>query len=237
MTTGQRWARAARLVLIPAAVVALAGTISQAAQASTAEKAGAAVVVDPSGQTLNSGGSATPFTLELPAGAACPGDTYHRGYLVYSYVAPAGTDPADLSFAGTFPSSGLDLITSRGVPFVTQATAEFTGAIQALPDFSWQRYDHDTTDLPPGPYNVGIACAEGEGKVVKYWNVPIVLTADSRDAGGFTWQATNPKADPAPHHGDTGPLMVALIVVIVILAGGLALVLRRRSTVSPTAPR
>jgi hypothetical protein len=200
------------------------------AQATPAKPAGSAVVVTPSGAVLSSGGSATVFTLKLPQGAACPGDTYHHGYLVFSYAVPVRTDPASLTFPGTFPSSGADLITVEGVPFVTQPTAEFTAAIQTLSDFSWSRYDHDPTDLPVGEYNVGIACAHGLGRVERFWNVKLDFTSTSSDPGGFVWRVLGAQSDPAtPNSNHLGLAVIGLIVLVVVgLAVAVWLPSRRR---------
>jgi hypothetical protein len=210
--------------LLAAAFVAVAPLPASAAT----EQPGAAVVVDQSGSPLDSGGSATPFTLQLPSGAACPGDTYHHDYLVFSYGVPESVSPASLTFPGTFPSTGVDLITLQGEPFVTQATAMNTGAIQTLPGFAWSRYDHDPTEQPLGTYNVGIACAQGLGKVAAYWNVRINFVTNDRDPGGFSWQVASPPAAASGQNGDRTPFLVGIVVGVVILASALTVLIRRR---------
>jgi hypothetical protein len=225
LSMGPRIRRAWLLAgLLAAGFVAVAPPPAQAAT----EPPAVAVVVDQSGNALDSGGSATPFTLQLPSGAACPGDTYHHDYLVFSYGVPVLVSPASLTFPGTFPRTGVDLITLAGEPFVTQATAPFTGGIQTLPGFSWSRYDHDPADFPLGMYNVGIACAQGLGTVARYWNVRIDFMANDRDPGGFSWQVVSPPAAPSGQNGDDTLVLVATVVGVVILASGLALLLRRR---------
>jgi hypothetical protein len=200
---------------------------STAGAATTAK--GSAYVVTPAGASLNSGGSGTPFSLLLPSDAACPADTAHHGYLVYSYVTPLAADPTSLTFPGGYPSSNLNLITTGGEPFVTNATAPNSGAILRLPMFDWSRYDHHPDVLPPGTYNVGIACALNQGHVVAYWNNRIRFTATATDAGGFIWQVVGAKAAPASSGGGSNIGLVAglVLAVAVVVAVGLAVGLRR----------
>jgi hypothetical protein len=189
---------------------------------------GPAYVVTPSGASLNSGGSTTPFSLLLPTGAACPADTARHGYLVYSYLTPMTTDPTSLTFPGGYPSSNLDLITTGGEPFVTNATAPYSGAILRLPAFDWSRYDRHPEVLPPGTYNVGIACALNQGHVVAYWNNQIRFTASATDAGGFIWQVVGAKAAPTSGGSSNTGLVAGLVLAVaVIVAVGLAVGLRR----------
>jgi hypothetical protein len=234
------WSRAAGWVVavLAATVVALSFPLP----AGALDGAGVPVVTASSGQALDSGGSATVFGLQLPSGAACPGDSYHDGYLVYSYTVPVGTDPASVTFPGTFPSPGVDLITNEGVPFVAQTTSPDTGTIPPLPLFSWSRYGH-TAELPLGEYNVGIACAHGlgAGRVVKFWNVKLDFAASSRDPGGFTWRVAGAQSGPTlPHStGLSSHLAAALIGLAALAVLGLALtwgVRHRRRRLAGSAP-
>jgi hypothetical protein len=122
----------------------------------------------------------------------------------------------------------VDLITLQGEPFVTQATAVNTGAIQTLPGFSWSRYDHDPTEQPLGTYNVGIACAPGLGEVAAYWNVRINFVTNDGDPGGFSWQVVSPPVAPSGQNGDEIPLLVGIVVGVIILASALTVLIRRR---------
>src|SRR5262245_14916437 len=71
--------------------------------------AGDAVPTDPStNQPVRSGASSTNWTLNLPSGAACSGDSANQGYHVYSFIVPAATDVGTLTFnPSTGPSTGL----------------------------------------------------------------------------------------------------------------------------------
>ena len=122
--------------------------------ASAAGKAGDASVVAPVNNTsaptpLDSGTTATPFSLQLPAGAACRGDSANQGYRVQSYMVPANVDPATLQFGSVGPipvATGVklreplyDLNTS---PFANAQTAVAThppgpGPIINIPGFNF----------------------------------------------------------------------------------------------------
>ena len=44
--------------------------------------------------------------------------------------------------------------------------------------------------MPPGTYNLGIACTLGTGAAQvldKYWNAKITMTADAADPNGIAW--------------------------------------------------
>jgi hypothetical protein len=53
------------------------------------------------------------FTVVLPSGASCTGDTSHDSTHVYSYLVPEGTNLSDVTFT-SFPSVGLGLVDTKG---------------------------------------------------------------------------------------------------------------------------
>ena len=61
------------------------------------------VVVDPSDAVLEGGGSATPFGLRLPEGAACQGDSADDSYRVEAFLVPEGTDPGSVVYGELAP--------------------------------------------------------------------------------------------------------------------------------------
>ena len=187
---------------------------------------GSADVMKPDGSVLSSGGSATQFGLELPAGAVCPGDTYHHDYLVYSFAIPASVDLSAVDFYGTAPSKGVPLITTTGDPYVTVATAMNSGAVSTPPLFTFSRFDHDLSDFPMGLYNVGIACAVDEGHVQRYWAAQIRFSASNSDVGGFTWRVVSHQ--PGSSSSGVGYVIIGVIAAIGI---GSAFFLGRRRPV------
>jgi hypothetical protein len=226
--------RLLRLATRATAALVSAGALGllETATASAVTDAGAVEVVTPGNLSpLNGGGSATPFTLRLPGGAACPGDTAHKGYLVFSYTIPAAVKPDHIFFPGGSPKVGVDLIDTAGVPFVTEATGVNTGVVLQPPVFVWSRYDHHPEALPPGTYNVGLACALLD-RPVTYWNTQITFVASSTDPGGFTWRVANPVRIAS--RGSSVP-MVAVVAGGLVLAAGVALAVRhRRRSPAPT---
>jgi hypothetical protein len=211
------------------ALAVLTTTVIGTAAAAAAVHSGTSSVVAPDGTPLQSGGSATAFTLRLPENAACPGDSEHHGYLVYGYVAPSNADPGTLTFPGGYPSSGLDLITVHGEPFKTRATAVLTGSILQPPGFVWSRYDHHSDVLPPGTYDVGIACAFQYGHVASYWNTKVTILASSTDPGGFTWQVTGFHAGRGGGWSNGALILGVTLVGALVVVGGVTIGLRNRT--------
>src|SRR5262245_9642793 len=88
-----------------AAIVALTGVAtlssqSVAAGTYTPVDAGDVVVVDAidNSSELTGGGSAVPFTLRLPDGATCPGDSAHDQWRVQSFLIPSTVDMASVKW-------------------------------------------------------------------------------------------------------------------------------------------
>lgn len=174
-------------------------------RAQAAIDGGPALVVGPPGTTsgvpLTSGGSATNFALQLPAGAACAGDSASGGYRVQSYVVPAAVDPNTLTFAAQGPEpigTGADfrqpLFTLATTRFVNITTGVATtpgggGPVASTPAFNFAYLGAaGPTLLPPGTYNVGLACTLGQGPIETFWNVQMTFAADPADApAGLTW--------------------------------------------------
>ncbi len=175
------------------------------------QNAGAAQVrvapPDPTaGQPLLSGGSATPFALGLPTGAACTGDTAAGGYRVQSYMVPASVDPGALTFGPDGPTPAdvgaalrQPLFSTASTPFVNVNTAVATspggpGLVTNLPTFSFAVFGSSGPQVvPPGTYNIGYACTVGgEYALDKYWNARLTFVADATDQpSGITWTAVD----------------------------------------------
>ena len=120
----------------------------------------------------STGGSADPFSVQLPAGAACSGDSAGAGYRVQTYMVPEAVDPGSLVYAGTGPTPagfGANFRkplyrSSGGQAFANQSTDVTTGVISGLPGFNFALFQPDGAALlPPGSYNVGVACTVGTG--------------------------------------------------------------------------
>jgi len=158
---------------------------------------GPATIADGSSdQTELTGGSASQFTFNLPAAAACPGDTTTGGYLVDSYLVPQSTALTSLTFTSGFPSAGFALYNSaNNKAYVAQNTNTGTGQISGIPNTfefdSTSQVGHNRPSLTnllsgTGVWEAGIAC-ELNGALTDYWNTEVTFTASTSDPGGFVW--------------------------------------------------
>jgi len=147
---------------------------------------------------LSTGGSLTPFSFLLPPVASCSGDTANQAFHVFGYVVPSSVDPATINFSPEGPITPpgapqpyYPLFDDSGSPFAASNTAINTGQIVTVPSFDWSRFSADgrpdTVALPPGDYNVGIACADGNGAGDRFWNAVETFAPSADDPGGFIW--------------------------------------------------
>ena len=207
-------AAAVLMVLASVGTVVLAGATP--AGASTVN--GVATIAAP-GQTtpLTGGGSNTPFTVVLPAQAACDGDTATGGYHVYSYLVQKGTALSGVTFVG-FPSVGYGLVDNTGNYYGPVNTAIGTGQIVGIPNnFEWGPWVSDqgltasdflysgSGDTASGVWEAGLACANSSGALVDNWNTEVTFNASSSDPNGFTWTAVPGTGPGAPTVSSVSP--------------------------------
>ncbi|MDP1795642.1 MAG: hypothetical protein Q8K63_16005, partial [Acidimicrobiales bacterium] len=169
-------------------VVALGGVTGTPRKALAAESAAATIVAEDGKEQLTKGDKATPFTLQLPTGAACAGDSANDGYRVQSYHVPATVDASTLRFEETGPQpTGLGdafrqpLYATNANPYVHAQTAPATpapgpGTVINVPAFDFAQYKPDM--VRAGAYKVGIACARPDGSIERLWETAIDLGAD-----------------------------------------------------------
>ena len=224
--TRQRTTRAAVASTLLLALTAWTGT-----GIAGAVKASGATVSAPDGSSLSHGGSATPFSVVLPAGAKCPGDTAHKWYHVDSFLVPSGVSPASVNFRGGVPSKWYGLI-ANGAYVGALNTARDSGLVVNLPiPDVWSRltpkelFASSTTTT--STWSGGIACANASGAVTNYWAFTVRFTRDAHDHGGFTWTVTSQKASS----GSSSSTSSFVVIAIAIGAGGAFLVLRGRRDV------
>jgi hypothetical protein len=197
------------VVTVPVAAGSLCLILAPYASASAV--IGTAVLALPgatASSPLPSGSSSTPFTVALPPRAACPGDTAHDGYRVYSYLVPKGTDLSSVTFVDD-PSTGYGLV-DGGRYYGAVNTAIHTGQIIGIPnDFEWGALVSHVplSVLLDGPsrgmWETGLACADARGTVSNAWNAQVAFVAHPGDAGGFGW-TTVPGRAPNPWTGGAG---------------------------------
>jgi LPXTG-motif cell wall-anchored protein len=197
--------------------------------ASAATLDGTATITNPSnGLPLGSGGSQEPsstvFTIDLPAQAACSGDTATDGYHVFSYLLAQGTTVTTDSFSSGFPSEGLGLFYSKGY-YGSANTAPTTGQVIDIPtDFDFAdllSHGQTAATLDGGStlsWEAGLACAQPNGTVSDYWNTVVTFTASGTDPNGFTWSAVPGPDTSTPEAAWAVTLPIAGVAV---LGGGL----------------
>jgi hypothetical protein len=193
-----------------AAAMACGLVLAVAGPASASTVNGTAVIAPPGLATpLTSGGSTTPFTVALPAQAACDGDTATGGYHVYSYLVHQGTALSTVTFVN-FPSVGFGLVDNTGTYYGPVNTAVTTGQIVGIPNnFQWgplvsgggatlaQLLYTGSGSSATGVWEAGLACTNTAGTVKDNWNIEITFSASASDANGFTWAAV-PAGTAAP---------------------------------------
>ncbi len=160
------------------------------------------------------GNSDTAFTLGLPAGAACTGDSANDGYFVTSYMVPTGVDLTTLQYdpitgpnpLGTGASFRQPLYeVGSGSAFTARQTANADtpggpGTIIGIGQFDLTVFNPG--QIPTGQYNLGIACIKGPPSATqldKFWNKQI--TVGTNPAGGpaqVSWAQDNGTVPNAP---------------------------------------
>lgn len=203
----------------------------------TGERAGDAVIVaGGTGSSTMGGDGQSPFSIRLPDGAACPGDSAESQYRVQSFLAPEAVDPGSLVYKGLRPRADgawalYETSTRTYMNAATDmaSTAGGEGAIINLPSFSFAVFDPGM--IAPGRYHIGIACSLWT-ETERYWSTMIEVTVDDDDAAGIAWTVLE-VAGGASGADDTGSSAASPIFVgaIVAVAVGVGVVVRRRSSV------
>jgi hypothetical protein len=220
-----RWRRRALCGLLAAGVGY--GLSASWAVAAAAAPGGSAEISNPEGTApLTGGGSASLYSVVLPQGAACPGDTAHKGYLVYSYLLPKGVPLDSVSFKTGVPSQGLGFI-AAGAYFGAVNTAEWTGQVPTLPDdFTWSRWSaHELLgNGTSATWQGGLACADVHGAVAASWNTEVVFSADRSDPRGYRWSVAH---DPSPASRPIWLVVVGALGLVLAIVGAAGWLTRR----------
>jgi alpha-tubulin suppressor-like RCC1 family protein len=169
--------RSGRLLAALLGAAALLATALPATTASAALPVGGA----PAGPaTMIPATGTTSFRIQLPAGAACPGDSATNGYRWQTFLAATSVDVSQATYLGGTPSvpggAQIDVLYTSGNPIVDQNTAVTTGAIVGLPN-SFEFTVFPANYLTAGSYRLGVACTLN-GAVEKYWAAGLTLTLD-----------------------------------------------------------
>ena len=157
------------------------------------------VAANDGSREVTDGGSATEFSLRLPADAACPGDSLHDQWRVQTFIVPATDDPGSLRYGVIAPDGDgrFVLYNVRGEPLIHVLTransgAGEPGAISEIPPLSFAVFKPGI--LQGGRYRIGVACTLFR-ETAKYWDTELVLTASPGDSPGqFVWRLANSPA-------------------------------------------
>ncbi len=205
---------------------------------------GDVVVVSASDRTtpLTEGDTNTVFSLQLPTGSVCPGDSANDDWRVQSFIVPAATDLAALRYGSTRPRGEFmyGLYTTEGRPYVQVLLAQNPspgqpGQILGPPPLSFGTFTPDL--LPVGRYTIGIACSYYEVGA-KFWDAEIVLS-ENRDVepGRRTWAlvlgdeaAITNSVEATEFTGSEVAKVVAVAAALAALAIAFTLWFRRRGT-------
>jgi hypothetical protein len=226
--------------------VAWGGEAAGAAVADPPVRRGDILVVDPYKQSLalTYGSRTTQFSLRLPDGSVCPGDSANDQWRIQSFLIPSTDDPTGIHYGpigphpygnGRYAMFGVDT-----TPFVHQLLRKNPrqgqpGVIPPMPPFSFDVIAGE--HIPSGTYRVGAACTLF-GVTKLYWDTKVVLT-DPPD-GKFEWRLFDvPDSVDDPRSTSSSWLAVAITGGATAAVGAALLsfiIWRRRSGVRRTTP-
>jgi hypothetical protein len=197
------------------------------------------VEADRRGVVMENGGSAAQFSVDLPQGSTCPGDSENDNWRLQTFIVPASVDPGTLEYTGNGPT-GFKQYAIYDV--FTQAVADQLtvpndgpgqpGRPTPFPPMSFRVFPPG--EIPPGSYRIGVACT-WFGATANYWDTEIVIAAEPKDEPAqLTWRL--PSAPPAALSGTKPPsdfpwTTVFLSIAVVSLAAYI-LISRRAASAS-----
>ena len=221
--TAQLAARAGVLGSSVMLAVTAAGLLPSSPIAGAAEAAGFATIATLGTTTpLAGGGSDTPFTLALPPGAACTGDSANANYNVTSFMVLGDVDIATVQFdpiVGPTPSAvGASFRqplyeVGSGSSFAGQQTQNADppggpGVIIQPPAFDLFSAGFTPGQVPAGTYTLGIACIKGPpgpDQLDRFWTAKMAVQADTAQPGSqVKWTAIEQTGSPTTTAGSGG---------------------------------
>ena len=195
------------------------------------------------------GSQDTIFSLKVPSGATCPGDSANDDWRVDSFFIPSGRDPLSLLFGAVGPvPDGDDQHPMRDVSGAA-FTATFTdandspglpGVISQAPPLSFQWVA--VRRIPSGTYLVGIAC-NFWGSTTQYWDASVIIDDSLQGpvgqpvtGGSFKWRlASQPLRAAQPDGRNRWLVLLVATASLSLLAVGIRRVRTFRSHPSSRA--
>ncbi|CAB4701300.1 MAG: hypothetical protein F2934_10325 [Actinobacteria bacterium] len=184
------------------------------------------------------------FSLRLPRGATCPGDSMNDDWRVQSFVVPSTDDPGSLRYMVTGPEgpendARVALYTSEGRPYMNQLLGANSepgqpAQIIELPSFSFKRLPINY--LPSGEYRMGVACTDGKGVTAQYWDTLISIESSPTTMQWRTLQ----KAENLDKRSNTLWIVLAVVCVLVLIVSVATFVRAsraQRATIEKDVPR
>jgi hypothetical protein len=222
------WLYALTAVAAAAIGLSLVAPVASAAAVDPV-RSGDAVIVDSSdgSRELTHGQSATQFSVRLPAGAACPGDSANDQWRVQSFMIPVADSPAHLGYnvAGPDGQGQFALYAVNTSPLVDSLTNQNTspgqpGVIPAIPPLSFAAFPPGV--LPAGTYRIGIACTLSR-KTANYWDTEVVITSSPGDKPSqVVWRLPNVPESVNHQSNGTGrwlvPVGIGALAVVALAA-------------------
>lgn len=217
----------AHVVLLAAMFVAAVWSprAEAVATAGAAEDAGSVVIVDlddPEVEVVN-GGSATRFSLRLPEGSVCPGDSAHDQWRVQSFIVPSSVDPGELSYGVIGPEGAAQfaLFAFDSRQFAHQLTrpnlvAGQPGVLPGIPAMTFEFFRPG--ELPEGAYRIGLACTYFR-ETAYYWDTEILISAAPEDRPAqLTWRVPDAPEYAAPSSSSVGRWATVAVAFVVAAA-------------------
>jgi hypothetical protein len=173
---------------------------------------------------LAGGVSSTVFTLTVPDGAVCPGDSANDQWRLQSFVVPATVDPAELTFGGNDPvgDGNWSLYGASTSPYVDELTEPNTmpgqpGRIPSIPALSFAVFPPDT--LPDGEYRIGLACTLLREPAI-FWDTRLEVVSDPDDEPGrMRWSVIDAPATAKVADAASDPNVFTRVLLAVSLVG------------------
>ncbi len=222
-------ATTATLAALVCSLLSLSGLAAAQGEVGNPVDAGAVGIydVDDPSTTLVEGDSNTVFTLRLPDGASCPGDSAHDDWRVNSFIVPATDDPGALRYGVIWPEGdgryalyGADTRPYSLVLTGQNATAGLPGRIVAPPPFTLGVFPAGT--LTADRYRIGLACTYFRETAI-YWDTELVMSDDPDiQPGELRWRLAD-APDTAGAGSDSGGTgSIGAFPLVIVSAGALA---------------
>lgn len=201
-----------------------------------AADAGDVVITSPDGTPLANGGSITPFTLQIPEGSTCPGDSANDDWRVQSFMIPVDDDPGEIEYGFSGPEgTQFPLFAADTRPYAHQLLPVNAGAGQParIPDLPAMTFTiFPAGAIAMGTYRVGIACTYFRATAT-YWDAQIVLTESADDIPSqFVWSVVDAPADAVDasslDEGSNRTVWILTAVAGAVAVGVVVLWARRR---------